>query len=41
MEVQQAIEPDPELETQRILLASSNHDIVTLRALLRAGSANV
>ena len=41
MEAQQAIEPDPELETQRILLASSNHDLVTLRALLRAGSANV
>ena len=41
MEVQQAIEPDLELETQEILLASSNHDLETLRTLLRAGSANV
>lgn len=41
METQQPIEPDPELEIQEILLAASNHDLETLRTLLRAGSANV
>ncbi|MCJ1358143.1 MAG: Arginine N-methyltransferase 2 [Icmadophila ericetorum] len=34
-------ETDPELETQMILLASSHHDLETLRTLLRKGSANV
>lgn len=32
---------DLEIQTQRILLAASNHDLATLRHLLRAGSANV
>ena len=41
MEAQQPIEPDPELETQKLLLASSNHDLEALRILLRTGSANV
>ena len=41
MEAQQPPEIDPELETQKILLAASNHDLETLRTLLRAGSANV
>ena len=34
-------EPDPEIVTQMILLASSHHDLETLRTLLRKGSANV
>ncbi|MCJ1300432.1 Arginine N-methyltransferase 2 [Hypocenomyce scalaris] len=41
MEAQRPIEPDPELDTQKILLASSNHDFDALRILLRTGSANV
>ena len=34
-------EPDVDLETQEILLAASNHDVETLKKLLRTGSANV
>ncbi len=34
-------EPDPELEAQMILLAASQHDLDSLRTLLRTGSANV
>ncbi|KAI9851108.1 MAG: Arginine N-methyltransferase 2, partial [Pleopsidium flavum] len=33
--------PDPDLEAQMILLAASNHNLETLRTLLRTGSANV
>ena len=41
MEEQEATDLDNELETQQILLAASQHDIVKLRALLRTGSASV
>ena len=41
MEEQGATDPDNELETQQILLAASQHDIVKLRTLLRIGSASV
>ncbi|MCJ1479937.1 Arginine N-methyltransferase 2 [Schaereria dolodes] len=34
-------EPDPNLETQSILLAASHHNLESLRTLLRTGSANV
>ena len=30
-----------DIQTQRLLLAASNHDLVTLRSLLQSGSANV
>ncbi len=33
--------PDPDLEAQMILLAASQHNLETLRTLLRTGSANV
>ncbi|MCJ1477860.1 Arginine N-methyltransferase 2 [Lambiella insularis] len=34
-------DPDPDLEAQLILLAATNHDLETLRNLLRKGSATV
>ena len=41
MEEQGATDLDNELETQQILLAASQHDILKLRTLLRTGSASV
>ena len=41
MEVSATQDTDKEIQDQMILLAASNHDIETLRMLLRKGSASV
>jgi hypothetical protein len=41
MEAESTETADSSLETQSILLAASNHDVKTLRTLLRTGSASV